>query len=309
MISRRELIAGALAAGISRSAPRRPEGVLIDTHVHLFAGDETRFPYSPLSYKPKPNPVEQYVRFASELGIDHSIIVHPEPYQDDHRYLEYSLTREPSKGFFKATCLFDPIDPKTPERMKALVQRNPGRIVAIRIHEMHLAGTPSTTTGAIRDRDLKDPQMTKTWQAARELGIGILVQLIPYYAPQIRELAVKFPKTPVILDHLARPKQGTTAEYDQVLRLADLPRVYIKFSRTGLAAASRQPFPYVDAKPLVQRVHAAFGADRMIWGELGSNMTEFDEALQLFDSMLDFASENDRAKIRGLTARKLFAFA
>ena len=61
---------------------------------------------------------------------------------------------EPSPGFFKATCLFDPIDPETPKRMQALVQRNPGRIVALRIHEIHPAGTPSTTTGVIRDRDL-----------------------------------------------------------------------------------------------------------------------------------------------------------
>jgi predicted TIM-barrel fold metal-dependent hydrolase len=82
----------------------------------------------------------------------------------------------------------------------------------------------------------------------------------------------------------------------------------MKFSGTGVASASKQPFPHPDAKPLVKRVHSAFGADRMIWGELGATMAEFDQAQQLFDSMLDFASEGDRAKIRGLTAQKLFAF-
>ena len=50
------------------------------------------------------------MKFAKEAAIDHAVIVHPEPYQDDHRYLEYCFSREPAKGFFKGTCLFDPID-------------------------------------------------------------------------------------------------------------------------------------------------------------------------------------------------------
>jgi predicted TIM-barrel fold metal-dependent hydrolase len=306
MISRREWIAGTLLA--ARAVAARPPGVLIESHVHLFSDDPARFPLSPGQRHSQSLPVEQYAKFAQEAKLDHAVIVSPEPYQDDHRYLEYCLTRGPTKDFFKGTCLFDPIKPDTPPRLQELVRRNPGRIVALRIHELHPAGTPSTTTGAIRDRDLKDPQMEITWRSTHELGLAILVQLIPHYAPQIGDLSAKFRDLPVILDHLARPGQGTAAEYEQVLRLADLPRMYMKFSGTGIASASKQPFPHSDAKPLVRRVHSAFGADRMIWGELGASMAEFDKAVQLFDSMLDFASEDDRAKIRGLTSRKLFAF-
>jgi predicted TIM-barrel fold metal-dependent hydrolase len=252
--------------------------------------------------------VEEYVKFVQEARIDHAVIVHPEPYQDDHRYLEYCLAHEPSQGFFKATCLFDPIDPETPKRMKALVQRNPGRIVALRIHEVHPAGTPSTKTGLIRDRDLKDPQMAVTWRAAHELGLAIQIHCIPHYAGQIAELATNFRQTPIILDHLARPGQGTPQEYEQVLKLAEFPLVYMKFSSTGVASASKQPFPHLDAKPLVKRVYESFGADKMIWGELGSNMNAFGQAVELFDVMFDFAPEPERAKICGLTAQKLFAF-
>jgi predicted TIM-barrel fold metal-dependent hydrolase len=253
--------------------------------------------------------VEEYVKFVQQAKIDHAVIVHPEPYQDDHRYLEYALAQEPSRGFFKGTCLFDPIDPETPKRMKALVQRNPGRIVALRIHEVHAAGTPSTKSGLIRDRDLKDPQMAVTWRAASKLGLAIQIHCIPHYAGQIAELASSFRETPIILDHLARPGQGTTQEYEQVLKLAQFPLVYMKFSSTGVGSASKQPFPHLDAKPLVKRVYEAFGADRMVWGELGGNMQAFAQAVELFDTMFDFAPEPERAKIRGLTAQKLFAFA
>jgi predicted TIM-barrel fold metal-dependent hydrolase len=325
MISRREWMLGALATahawtaqpkGLKRMADALastssgasvPPEALIESHIHLFAGDP-RFPYNSASYPPKPEPVEEYVKFAQEAHIDHAVIVHPEPYQDDHRYLEYSFAHEPSPGFFKGTCLFDPIDPETPTRMQALVRRNPGRIVALRIHETHAAGTPSTTKGLIRDRYLKDPQMAVTWRAAHELGLAIQIHCIPHYAIAIGELASRFQDTPVILDHLARPGEGTPEEHDQVLKLAQIPRVYMKYTRTGVASASKQPFPHEDAKPLVRRVYQAFGADKMILGELGGNMAEFQQAIQLFDFMFDSAPQSERARIRGLNAKKLFAF-
>src|SRR6202453_2588103 len=251
MISRRDWLVGTIAVahawgarpqGLSMMADTltgdagaaRPAGVLIESHIHLFADDPARFPYNSACYKPQRGPVEEYVRFVREARINHAVILHPEPYQDDHRYLEYCRQQEPSAGFFKATCLFDPIDPETPKRMQALIKRNPGRIVALRIHETHAAGTPSTTSGLIRDRDLRDPQMAVTWHAAHDLGLDIQIHCIPHYAVQIGELAAKFPHTPVILDHLARPGQGTAAEYEQVLKLASLPRVYMKYSSTGV---------------------------------------------------------------------------
>jgi predicted TIM-barrel fold metal-dependent hydrolase len=323
MISRRDWLIGTMAVahawaarpqGLSMmtlgadSVAVRPAGVLIESHIHLFADDPVRFPYNSASYKPQREPVEDYVRFAREARMNHAVIVHPEPYQDDHRYLEYCLAQEPSPGFFKATCLFDPIAPETPKRMQALVKRNPGKIVALRIHEVHTAGTPSTTTGLIRDRDLLNPQMAVTWRAAHDLGLNIQIHCIPHYATQIGQLAAKFRETPVILDHLARPGQGTPEEYDQVLMLAKLPQVYMKYSSTGVETISKEPYPHADAKPLVKRVYEAFGADRMIWGGLGTNMTEFAREVKLFDLMFDFAPEAERAKIRGLTAQKLFKF-
>src|SRR5438128_2027127 len=156
-LTRRELLAGAVAA-LPAWPAARPRRMVVDTHVHLFAGDTQRFPYAPdAPYAPKVAPLEDYLKFVVAARISHAVIVHPEPYQDDHRYLEYCLAHEPSRGFFKGTCLFDPIAPDTPSRMEALAQRHPGRIVALRIHEMHAPGTPSLAKGPINDRDLRDP--------------------------------------------------------------------------------------------------------------------------------------------------------
>lgn len=284
----------------------RPQGVLIDTHIHLF--DPARFPYSPSgTYQPAAAPLEPYIQFVKQIRLDHTIIVHPEPYQDDHRYLEYCFAHEPSAGFFKGTCLFDPLKPDTPARMADLVKRNPNRIVALRIHENRKNGEPPWPVGKpIRERDMSDPAMRTTWRAAADLGLAIQMHFTPNHAPAIGKLAAEFRDMPVILDHLARSGQGTPEEYDGVLALAKLPRVVMKFS--GWRYSSKEDAPYKDIAPLVKRTFDAFGPDRMIWGGLGHDAKQFEEACSVFDTAFRFASENDKAKIRGFTAKKLFRF-
>jgi predicted TIM-barrel fold metal-dependent hydrolase len=298
-MTRREWMSAAMAAAV------RPPSTLIDTHIHLFAADQARFPYHRNAvYKPPAQDLEAYSAFVKQAGIDHTIIVHPEPYQDDHRYLEHCFRNEPSRGFFKGTCLFDPVSPGTPARMKELMDRNPNRIVALRIHETQEGAKPPSMSGPIRDRDMGG--MRPVWAAAQKLGLAIQMHLIPFYAPQVRRLAEQFPEMPVILDHLARAGQGTPTEYDRVLELAKLPKIYMKFS--GVRYSSRQDTPFRDAKPLVRRTFDAFGPDRMIWGGLGVNMADFAKNVAMFNEMFDFTSDENRRKIQGDNARRLFRF-
>ena len=77
---------------------------------------------------------------------------------------------------------------------------------------------------------------------------------------------------PVMLDHLARPGQGTPEEYVESSSWASVRNLYMKFTTTGVTSASKEPYPHLDARPLVKRVYEAFGPDRMMWGELGLNM-------------------------------------
>ncbi len=303
-IARRHLLMAA-AVPAPGQVTFRPPGTLVDTHVHLFSSDRARFPVHANSpYTPAPEPLEKYLEFVRQARLDHTIIVHPEPYQDDHRYLAYCLEHEPSRGFFKGTCLFDPIHPATPARMEALVRKHPGRIVALRVHETQDAKLPPTTAGPIRDRDLNSPAMLAAWSKAHDLGLAIQMHFIPAYAPLIRALAGQLRALPVLLDHLGRAAQGTPAQYEDVLRLADLPRVFMKFS--GVSYSSSQKSPFRDVQPLVRRIYQAFGPGRILWGGLGMDMTQFRRQVDVFEQMFAFASEAARARIRGLNAVGLF---
>jgi predicted TIM-barrel fold metal-dependent hydrolase len=303
-LSRRTFLS--LAAASLGAAPR-PMGVLIDTHIHMFARDRKRWPLHANSpYDPDIRDLEDYRKFIAESRIDHSIIVHPEPYQDNHEYLEYCFDHEPSPGFFKGTCLLDPVLDETPGRMATMKKKFGQRLVAIRIHAMNRPAVPPLKEGPIKNRDLRDPRIKRVWRTALDLGMAVQMHFLPHHAPEIAALAAEFRDLPVILDHLARAGMGTTADFQEVLKLAKFPRVYMKYS--AVKYSSKTDYPFADAKPIVRQSYDAFGPDRMIWGALGYNMPDFEQNVRLFDEMFDFAPEADRVKIRGLTAQKLFEF-
>ena len=308
-ISRREALAlavmgGGLTTGLRAAA--RPAGYLVESSLHMIAEDQQRFPRHPNApYHPPPESVEKYRAFAREAKLDHTVLVQSEVYQDDHRNLEYCFTQEPSPSYFKGTCLFDPIDPKTPARIQELVNRNPNRIAGMRIHEYRQRNQPYTKTGLFRDRDLGAPEMKNTWRKIQELGMLIHIQMLPWVAAPVGMLASGFPGTPVLIDHLGCGTvqgshfqfQGTPAEYEEVLKLAKLPNVYMKIAILG-----------PESKALLRRAYDAFGPDRLIWESYGETMEEFEKALARINDVLDFAPENERVKIRGLNAMKVFRF-
>lgn len=290
--TRREALLGlAASAGALLAAP---VSSTIETHVHLF--DPVRVPYAPdAPYKPVAYSLEDHLKLVEAAGLAHSIIVHPEPYQDDHRYLEYCFAHEPRPGYFRGTCLFDPFREDTLGRMRVLAERWPKRIVALRIHEMSV--TPEAG-GPIRNRDMKDPRMLGCWQTVTSLGMAVQMHFIPGQAPSIRSAATTFPETKVILDHMGRPGQGTEKEYDVVLKLAELPRVILKYSSWDSYKG--------DLNRLTRRIYDAFGPERMIWGTLGNTPEQYRKQSARFEELLGFAPEADRARIRAGNAQRMF---
>jgi predicted TIM-barrel fold metal-dependent hydrolase len=187
------------------------------------------------------------------------------------------------------------------------VKRNPQRIVALRIHTNRTEGVAPTTSGPIRDRDLKHPAVRQTIRKAHDLGLGIQMHMIPLHAPEIAALAKEFSKTPFFIDHLARSGQGTAEQYNRVLAMGSYGNVYMKFSGWRYSSKEKTP-PFGDIKSLVRRTFDAFGPDHMMWGGLGHSMKDFREAENVFASTFDFASDRDSSLIRGFTAARVFGW-
>ena len=97
------------------------------------------------------------------------------------------------------------------------------------------------------------------------------------WLPHAARIAERFPKLPLIIDHLGlrqppldQPDDPPFANLPQLLDLARYPNVNVKLC--GLPALSRERFPFKDAEPALRAIVEAFGADRLMWA---SDTTRF----------------------------------
>lgn len=276
-------------------AAQFPASPIVDTHIHLFAADKKRFPFHPAAtYQPKPATLEDYVTFVRTTNLTHAVIVHPEPYQDDHTYLEYCLEND----FFKGTCLFDAMRPDTPSRIDTLIRRWPNRIRAMRFHRV--TEGPAQTTGPIRERPLDSVEMKNTWRALADRNLMAQIHCIPKHAPAIAKLAAAYPSVPVIIDHMARHNQGTNTEWRNVLSLSLHRNVNMKISGLEYSPLRQQE--------RIRELHDAFGPDRLIWGTLGMDTASYTKSTTDFSALFAFTTQTNREKIQGRNAMRLYGW-
>ncbi len=292
--------AGAMTAALSSAMSKADEkrSPIVDTHVHCFAGTtDARFPYHKDGvYRPeKASTPEELLDCLKQAGVDFAVIVHPEPYQDDHRYLEHCL--EVGKGKLKGTCLFFAGRPNSIREMTALVKRQPGKIVTLRIHAYSPERLPP----------FGKPELRELWKAASELGLAIQLHFEPRFAPGFEPLIQEFSKTRVIIDHLGRPLQGTPEEHDRVVKWSRFENTVMKLS--SIPETSTDPQRGIG--PIITTLVKAFGPDRLIygggWGE-GSTGESYRANVERVRSFLPSLSAADQAKVLGGTAAKLFGF-
>ena len=266
--------------------------MIVEWNAHMFSSDAERYPfhlraaYIPDAAGLAADPLADYLARMDQLGIDRAVLVHPEPYGDDHRLLLDCLAREPER--LRGACLFYPNDPAAPAKLAALARREP-RIVALRFHahrgkELYL--------GSFADEGVR-----ALWRRAAELGLIVELHIGPNYAAQAAEAITAFPDLPVLIDHLGEPQFGSSAEYADVLGLARFPNVYMKLS--GFDYISSEAPLYLDAKPFTRRLADAFGPERLVWG--GGTPA-------IVDAQLDHFSAPERAKVKGGTLARLLGF-
>jgi predicted TIM-barrel fold metal-dependent hydrolase len=267
--------------------------MVIEWNTHIFSADLERYPFHPRAvYRPNAanllvDPLGAYLQRMEREGIDRAVLVHPEPYGDDHRLVLDCLEREPER--LKGTALFYPKDEDAPRKLAELVARQP-RIIA---HRFHAHRGKETYLDSFADRGVR-----ALWEKALELGLIIELHIGPNYATQVADVLRDHPDSTVLIDHLAEAGMGTAPEYAQVLELAAFPNVYMKLSGFTHFATDGPLFP--SARPFTRRVIEAFGPDRMVWG--GNTPAVVDAHMEQY-------AEAERAKVKGDNLARLLGFA
>jgi predicted TIM-barrel fold metal-dependent hydrolase len=297
MTTRRDFLHAAAALALAPrlfAAEKKPP--IIDTHLHCFAGtDDKRFSYHEKApYRPdKPATPERLLECMDGAGVTHAIVVHPEPYQDDHRYLEHCLSV--GKGRLKGTCLFFADHAGSLEKMAELAKKLP--VVAVRVHAYAPERLPP----------FGKPELRALWKKAGDLGLAVQLHFEPRYAAGFEPLIKEFPTIRVILDHLGRPLQGTLEDFAAVVKWSRYENTVMKLS----AIPTMRSYPHRDIGPIVKELIEAWGPGRLIWGggfDADATPKSYRAERERIRGFFAHLAEADQAKILGGNAAKLFGF-
>lgn len=287
--TRRDCLKSALALGALGAASWRLREPVIEWNAHIFSPDTNRYPFhSEATYKPDASkypsdPLAVYLERMEKEGIDKAVIVHPEPYGDDHRLILDCLRAEPNR--LRGTTLFLPRDHSAPAKLEKIVKEEP-RIVATRFHA-HRGKT--TYLDSFSDKGVQN-----LWKKCVDLDLIVELHIGPDYARQVAALIRQYPASKVLIDHLAEPQWGSAVEFSDVLDLAQYDNVYMKLS--GLGHFAEDEPHYESTLPFTRRVVREFGPDKMVWGSGPPVIVDI--------HMADFP-EADRAKVKGGNLNKL----
>jgi L-fuconolactonase len=289
------------------------EPEIIDAQVHLFADDDPQYPWDPAVLADPAleamrtrfrqhlakGSIEAMLRLMDSEGVHGALVVSPSIYGYDNSYSVAAWETHPDR--FRVVGRVDSAAPDV-EDLLAQWGADPA-YVGLRVNLWAPAAVTRFAAGG-------DDRMLA---AAGRSGLRVCVNAPGRFDLQER-IARRFPELPLIIDHLGLfeipmldPGYGDTfAKLDGLLGLARFEQVAVKL--TSLPLLSREPFPHDDVWPHLERVIAAFGPERLMWG---SDQTVFDhdyrETVDLIRAT-DRLDAADKRQILGASLRRVWGW-
>ncbi|QDU80839.1 4-sulfomuconolactone hydrolase [Polystyrenella longa] len=323
--SRREFLLNSLAAttmfglaGCGKSSDETITGIseidsdatpspspIVDTHMHIWANDFAKYPVKEGTKEPDvEGSAEMLIEEMDQHGIDYCVLVQVIYHGWDNSYVADVQAKYPDR--FRTQGLIDPEDPNVAEKFSYWIEQRG-------LHGMRMS--------AIYYEDKEDwitsPAHHQMWQCAADLGAVFNFFIKTHQLPKLEEMIKEYPEVKVAIDHFAYlelGKENTAEELEKLLRLAQYPQVYCKLSEMSSISLTKE-YPYTDSVPVVKQVFDAFGAERLMWGTgfPGSSRAHYqrpkvEEELDLVRKHLSFLNDDDKRKILGENAYKLWQF-
>ena len=298
--------------------------LLFDSHAHLVADDQVRYPRNPMQRaadapyrapgvigKPGghhgPNPVNEVpdahrmLQWMKEENVDGIVAVQKRMiYRYDNSYILDSSDKYPD--LFSAVVILDAEDAGTP----ALVRRT--------TRENGLAGV-RLFGGRKPDGSmpwLNSPNALKTWDVAQELGLVMDLEVLSEGGggpsiPAIIELTRMYPDIRLVLDHLLEPEMEEGEHFgldERYAKLAGEKNIYFKFTSINLDICREAGIP---AERVLRRAADMFGADHLMWGsDIGTSSGTYKDMVQRFLDAAVVLSPKELRAVAHDTGKRVF---
>lgn len=275
---------------------------VIDIHPHIISDDADRYPSAPLFGKrsdwsqERPCTVHSLIAAMNEAGVGKAGVVHSSTtYGFDNSYVVDGCNQFPDR-----LVAVGSVDVAADDAVPVIRQWVDKGLKGLRIF----------TGGSTKDFDpteLENPAAYPAWELLGELGIPMCIQTGPIGLPQVTDLARRFPKVNIILDHLGRPDVLDGPPYahaESLFALADLPNIYLKLTPRIFGDVMKEK---ASAETFFPKVVASFGADRLAWGSnFPTSPGTLAEILADARAGLASLSDEDRSWIFAKTAQRLY---
>lgn len=298
--------------------------LLFDSHAHLVADDQTRYPRNPMQraadapYRPPgvigkpgghhgPNPINEVpdalrmLQWMQEENVDGIVAVQKRMiYRYDNSYILDSSDRYAE--LFSAVVILDAEDAGTPDLVRQYIRAH--GLAGVRLFG-----------GRKPDGSmpwLNSPQALKTWDVAQEAGLVMDLEVLSQGGggpsiPTIIELARRYPDIRIVLDHLLEPEMEEGEHFgldERYQTLAGIPNIFFKFTSINLDICREAGIP---ADRVLRRAVDMFGAEHIMWGsDIGTSSGTYKDMVQRFlDSAVLLNADEQRAVFHD-TGKRVF---
>lgn len=270
--------------------------LIIDTHAHIYAKDEKKYPVIEKPLRPPSGKatVEDLQATAKANGVGGVCAIQTTTfYRFDNRYILDSAVAHPD--WIAGVCTLDPDNPGSPKMLAEYAKK-------FRIRGMR--SIPA------KDGRLDHPGVRALWKTALDNNLVINVLVGREKAPQVDRMLGDFPKLRVVLDHCMNIKAGPELVpiLENVLKLSSRKNLHAKL--TFIPTGSMSGYPCADMHGPCLKVIEAYGPERCIWGsdfpnDLWTPKVSYAEHLRIFTKDLP-VKDSARAQILGATAKRLW---
>jgi predicted TIM-barrel fold metal-dependent hydrolase len=151
------------------------------------------------------------------------------------------------------------------------------------------------------------------FRVALERSQIVSIALPTRLQPVLRQVAERFPSVPFLCHHMALARADEPepyATFNDIIRSAKLPNIYVKLSGFHYVSAVSWDFPYRDCEWVVRGLYESFGPDRLCWGSdypVVRRAMTYQHALEAFRTHCAFVPPDHRARILGDNLARLLS--
>lgn len=272
--------------------------MIVDTHIHIVSGDQERYPLSPAGrplswFETNPVDAEEMVRLMDEADVAKATLVQAlSSHGFDNRYVADSAAAHPDR--FASVCIIDMSAPTPHESLRHW-------IVDKGMHGLRIYTYFGPDTSWV-----DNPSTHPVWELAEANGFPITILCHTEHFPKFKNVFRKFPKVPVVIEHLAHAHTEGGHPAKELTALAIFPNIHLKYSTINLYEVGESTETH---QVLIGSLVDSFGADRLLWGSNfpATNDRPYGELVDLGRESVAGLSKSDQDLVLGGNAVRLWS--